>query len=347
MESKKHNVFIIAVIVLLLLSLILCATAIGLWMHGKHSMTQSTETPTLPQHGITESEVSSKSDMIEYNGKRYRYNDEIINILLLGIDSESNPADAAGNTDFSDVIVLAALNMRDNKMTLISLSRNIMCDIELQENTSDELSLIHTQLALSYAYGDGQHGSCEVTKNAVSNIFFGLPIQGYAAYYFNGIGALNDVVGGVTVEIPDDFPFSAIKGKEHMKAGNTITLNAEEAVLYVFARNEFRDDANELRMLRQKQYMLNLISKAKNIAMNNPTSILSMYDAVDEYLLTNLGISEISYLATQAINMEFDSNIHNLPGEIVARESDGITEYYIDQNALFNLMVDIFYTEIT
>ena len=55
--------------------------------------------------------------------------------------------------------------------------------------------------------------------------------------------------------------------------------------------------------------MLELISQAKKRLKEDPTSILDMYKTIDDYLLTDMTISEISYLATQAIKMDFSGEI--------------------------------------
>ena len=347
-QKKKLHPLLIAVIVLLVLAIGLIATVAGMWFYGKNAVKQTDTTPILPPQESEQEQPEQTADVIEYNGKRYEYNTDMYNVLLLGIDSDDNPADAAGNYDQADVLVLAALNLRDNKMTLISLSRDIMCDIALTNSTGELTSTMNTQLALAYAYGDGQHRSCELTRDAVSNIFYGLPIQGYGAYYVNGIAELNDAVGGVTVKLIQDYPFYVCEGGDrlaNLPEGSDITLTGAEAQLYIQMRHEYREDSNELRMVRQKQYMLGLLSKAKQRIRENPASIIKMYDAVDDYVLTNIGISEMSYLASEVIGMDFSEDILSVPGERVLNERDEI-ELYVDEQALYDLMIRVFYSEV-
>lgn len=340
-KTKLHPLLLV-VLILILLALLLCSVVVGLWLYGRNSLNQSVQTPALPQQDSTPTPESA--NYIEYNGKRYQYNDDMVNILLMGIDSDENPENAAGNYDQADVLVLAALDLKANKMTLISLSRDIISDIELTDDDGESIGLMQTQLALAYAYGDGQHKSCQLTRNAVSNLFYGLPIQGYAAYYMNGIAELNDAVGGVTVTIIEDFPFSHQKIGKNMIEGHKVTLTGEQAVMYIRFRLEEQVDAHSLRMIRQKQYMLSLVSKAKELVISNPASILTLYDAVDDYILTDLGIGEISYLGTKAAGMNFSGDILNLSGDLI--EVNGMAELHVNQESLFALMLDVFYTEI-
>ena len=352
-QKKKLHPLLIAVIVLLVLMLTLCAVVLGLWYHGRSTINTPTEGPNLPSQSEQgeageEGEETPSASYLDYNGRRYVYNEDMRNILLMGIDSNLNPDEAAGSHDQCDVLVLAALDLKQNKMTLISLARDIICDIELVDAAGEHVGLKKTHLALAYAYGDGQKGSCEVTRDAVSNIFYGLPIQGYGAYYLNGIETLNDAVGGVTVNLICDYPFTVCKGAERLTQdleGTDVTLKGVEARVYIQMRDENRVDANELRMVRQKQYMLALLSKVKSTLKENPGALLKLYDAVDDYVITNLGLGEISYLATQAVGMEFTGDIRNLTGELILNE-ENMAELHLDQQALYELMLDVFYTPI-
>ena len=345
-QKKRIHPLVVAVVLLLILAIVLCSVAVGIWMQGRKTFENAEKEPELPISEQTpEEESEEKPSFVEYGGKRYQYNRNMVNLLLLGIDSSENPDVAQGNMDQADVLVLAALNLKDNTMTLISLSRDIMCDVAFADVNEEQENLKEMQLALAYAYGDGQHGSCEATRDAVSNIFYGLPIHGYAAYYMNGIEELNDAVGGVTVKIIEDVPFHEVKGCWNMIDGHEVTLTGEQAKLYIRYRLEDQVDANSLRMQRQKQYMLALVSKAKQAVLENPASILTMYQAVDDYVLTDLGIGEISYLATKAAGMNFAGDILNLEGELVLNELNQ-AEMYLNQESLYDLMFSVFYTEV-
>ncbi len=105
-------------------------------------------------------------------------------------------------------------------------------------------------------------------------------------------------------------------------------------------------DANDLRIQRQKQYLLGLITKAKQTVLENPASVLTLYDAVDEYIITNLDLGEISYLATEGAQMDFAGDLRSLSGELTLNDKN-YAELHLDQEALFELILDVFYTEVT
>ena len=157
-KRKRRSPLLIALLILLGLTVILCATVFGLWVHGQHALNKDLGTPTLPDEELEDSD----SSIIKYQGKSYQYNTNMRNILLMGIDSEETPDKAVGSQyEQADVLVLAAMNPDTNQMTLISIPRDAMCDIQLVNANGDPLKLMHTQLALAYAYGNNRTESCE------------------------------------------------------------------------------------------------------------------------------------------------------------------------------------------
>ena len=52
------------------------------------------------------------------------------------------------------------------------------------EKVSERAKIISV---LSYAYGDGGYESCELAENAVSELLYGLPIDGYCALNMDGL----------------------------------------------------------------------------------------------------------------------------------------------------------------
>lgn len=109
------------------------------------------------------------------------------------------PAASTGNANQSDANILAVLDLRNKEMTLISVSRDAMCTLDILDSAGEHVGTATAQLALAYAYGDGAERSCELTSAAVSRLFYDLPIPVYGSIYMQGIRQLVDSVGGVTV----------------------------------------------------------------------------------------------------------------------------------------------------
>lgn len=57
---------------------------------------------------------------------------------------------------------------------------------------------------MGYGFGDGRQTSCEVTVEAVENLG-GQTVDQYLSMGLDGISTLNDLAGGITVTLEDDF----------------------------------------------------------------------------------------------------------------------------------------------
>ena len=346
-EQKKRKKLPLAMrlfIILLAVTLLLCATVFGIWLHGRSVLRSKTvQAPSIDQSD----DIQLDSYTICRNGKYYRYKTGMVNLLLMGVDADekfSQPHEYGGDYQ-ADVILLAALDTVNDQMTLISVSRDTMCDIAILEDDQHLQGVAHTQIALSYAYGDGLNVSCELCREAVSTLFRGLEIDGYGAFFLGGLSKLNDVLGGVTVTVPEDLPFemAAFRG---MTPGGTVTLTGDQARAFIQWREE--DAAgNDSRMQRQKQFLLSAISQMRRQIKSNPASVLNLYNTVSDYVLTDLDLSRIVYLATEAAAMGFSGDILRVPTGEGTISTQNHLELPVDEEGLNDLILSVFYEELT
>lgn len=346
--EKKLSLTVKLLIGLLIVTLLLCLTVLILWLRGRHAMTETHVAPHFPEvtseeAAETDVPVAAVTDdddgtVISYKGKYYRYNEDVTNILLIGVDSDST--EVGKESQQSDLIVLAALDRAKNKITLLNIPRDAMCDMEILSDDGTYEGTAYAQIALSYAYGRNPEECAELCKNAVSAVFCGLPIHGYGAFYMDGIPALNDALGGVTVTILDDYPF------KDMPAGKEMKLNGEQARRYMKSRLTDRVDASLLRLSRQKQYLLALINQAKATLRAEPSKIVPLYRSLESYISTDLSVGSISYLGSLAVMMDFSGDVTTLEGEMILSEDGRHAEYILDEGALYDTMLSVFYTEI-
>lgn len=341
-KKKRLSTPLLLFFILIGITLLLCAAVAGIWLHGRSAMNQPTEAPSV----TPDDSQQLDSYTVLHDGKYYRFKEDIISLLLIGVDSDERPDQPLpyGSANQADVILVAALDSQAERMTLLSLSRDTMCDIGVLDEEGNVTGVGHTQLALSFVQGDGLMESCRLCQEAVSQLLYGLRIDGCAAFYMGGIGPLNDALGGVTVTIPDDYPFTNQPAGWNMYPGAEVTLTGEQAKLFIRAR---RGDSqgNADRMLRQKQYLLSAIQQARGTVAANPASVFSLYSTVSDYVLTDLDIGKLSYLATKAAGMQFSGDVLRLEGE--SRLGDGNrVELTVDQEALYDTILSVYYEEI-
>ena len=307
--SRGTRVLVIIVCVLLAIALILVATVLILSAVGRNALTN-------------DDGVNIARDDVEALGS--------------GEEVKQDADGVYGNANQSDANILAVLDMRNQELTLVSISRDAMCTLDVLDSTGAHVGTATAQLALAYSYGDGAERSCELTSAAVSRLFYDLPIPAYGSIYMQGIRQLVDSVGGVTVT--PDASFSGFT------AGQAVTLTGQRTENYIRYRADSTEGNNQ-RMQRQKQVVLALVNKMLAQVREDPASVLALYNDVRRNITTNINTAMMVYLAQQASGMHFSGDIVNVPGTSVMGAQKH-AEYQVDPDALLEMVLDIFYEPV-
>jgi len=88
---------------------------------------------------------------------------------------------------------------------LLSVDRNTVTPVRSLADDGTYLATTDIQLSLAHSMGPDQNMRAENTVDAVSTLLKGQKIDGYAMINMSAIQVVNDMVGGVTVTIEDDF----------------------------------------------------------------------------------------------------------------------------------------------
>ena len=313
-------------------------------------------TQKLNEAAGTDTEVSTEGDSQEvtaqtvelgegqvfHNGEIWQYNEDIMTFLCLGVDSRSGVTDekVPGKGGQADAILLIVADPHKESIQVINVNRDSMTDIELYDTDGGYAGTKKGQITLQYAYGDGRVSSCELMEKAVSELFYGIPIHGYAALDMESIPTLNDSVGGVTVTVPEDMT----KYKAEWTKGTKVTLYGEDALLYVRRRDDKSKElgTNLKRIERQKQYLSAFIKRLKEKTKNDITFPITLYGKVQKHMVTSLSVDEMTYLASTLLGYDFSmENITGITGEMAMGEKN--EEFYVDDEALRELIIETFY----
>ncbi len=298
--------------------------------------------------GITGDEnniANADSDLLWYDGKAYAYNEDIITLLFFGIDQRSEEIEQiegiSGVSGQADCIMLMVINCEEEKFDIIAISRDTMTPILTYDYYGNYMGESINHLALAYAFGDGQETSCQYVVNAVSKLFYGMPINGYVALNMESVVTINDAVGGVTVTLPEDLSFKY----EEWVEGATVTLTGEQALQYVKYRNTSVANSNNLRMIRQKEYLKNFYSTALDAMEENFSLPITLYNELSKQMITDISLEQMLYLISEVSEIDLNTNdIYALEGESVA---EGVyDEFYVDDSALYQLILELFYQEV-
>ncbi len=332
--GKVLKVFI--AILLILLSLVVSATAAMVIMHqkGKKNMTTANESVTMQSQ--THAAVYDEGKTLEYKGRKYVLNENLVTVACIGIDRRefglvNNVVGTAGQ---ADTVMLVAFDTESGRTTVVSVPRDTMVDINLYTANGEFAGIEKNQLCLSFAYGDGKKKSCENVVSSLERLFFGMPVTAYVAFKIDGIPALNDAVGGITL--------TALETVHTFTEGERITLYGRDALDYVHQRNSDRVDADALRRKRQIQYITAFAEKAISAVKKDFSVLSSLYNEALKYAYTDVTFSDVSFLASTFLSKNSSlGNFVNVKGEYVANGS--YAEFYVDEEALFELIVDIYY----
>jgi len=342
-KSKVKKVLLWILIVFLILILSGIITIFILIQKGKSSLLNVESMHLNPGSVISDVEVEDDGKTIEYQGKKYKYNENMTSILCIGVDKEnfSDSISVQGNNGQADALFLYAMDTATGKSTVIPISRDSMVDVDMYSGDGNYLSSSKKQLCLAYAYGDGKHTSCENTVKSVSRLFYGLPINSYVAIDLKAIEILSKKVNGVPVTPDEDFSYN---GYSFYKGKKTI-LEGLEARMYVQGRDQSKLDSNLNRMSRQKQFITSFFSKAVAKTKESLTFPIDVYNTTTEYMITDIDVAEVSFLASCVIKNSIGLEYKSIKGNI--KKGEKYAEYYVDDESVYNTVVDVFYTPIS
>ena len=328
-EQKNKTVFHAVAALLAVLAVVLVLYGGGRWLEKR---AEKPETRTeLPQ---------ADQETVEVDGTAYRKRDDLSVILAMGVDHETQETydyRKAGQADFLRLIVL---DNKNKTVQQLQIDRDTITPVTMLGVLGDRYEPVTQQICLGYAFGDGRQSSCEVTVEAVENLLGGQKIDQYLSMGLDGISTLNDLAGGVTVTLEDDF--SAIDPA--MTKGTTLTLWGDQAEVYVRTRRSIGVGTNEARMARQEQYIRQITSQLDAKVQQDQNFVLTAYDALEPYLYTNIPRGQLANEAWVAKDYERMDTIK--PEGTYQVGDDGFMEFYPDADALQQAVLQLFYEKV-
>lgn len=263
-----------------ILALILICLCIGI--AGKYCYTLFFNGSSLFQDPNSEANKTISKDV---------YNKDIVNIVLIGTDFATERA--AWNKEVSaDTIMLVAINIKENKASILSIPRDTYAEIY---NTPG-----NWRIASSFSSGGGYNKDGPLyVVNSVQKIMGGIPIDYYMGIDIPAFKDIVDAIGGIDFNVDVS---TTIQGRS-LHAG-TQHLDGQQAMDYCRVRKGIDDDLG--RISRQRQLFLAIFNKLKS--QKDLTLILKITDKLQGKIHTNLSLEQISALAVMISKIK-DENI--------------------------------------
>lgn len=342
MKQKEKNYKIFPFFILLLLAVAVLLVILVIFSRGnKENPLTSTE------YVKTTEDASSGTDkwqegVISYNGKNYRYNTSIKNYLFLGVDQDGPVVKAKDGISGgqSDAMFLLVADDRNKTLSVIAINRNTMTNVKVYDEDGEYVNTARLQICLQHGYGDGMRVSCLRSVDAVSELFYNLPISGYLSMNMDALPIINDAIGGVTVEVLDDLENTS--KNVSLKKGETVTLTGDDAYVYLRSRDTNVFDSAGERLNRQMQYMTALFAKMKTVTESNPSIFKTINSSIKDYTVSSMDFVKLAEMSADYTLDE--SHMYTIPGETV--QGEVFEEYNVDDPALYEMILDIFYEPV-
>ena len=326
MKQKKSFKDIFLLIILLVLVLVIL-----------YSGLQILESTVL--HPSQDPVAQQTSKTITRDGKEYFPRQDVTVMMVLGID-QYGPVTSSNyyrNNGSADSVMLLIFDESNKDCTVLYLNRDTMLTMDVLGVRGEYAGTTYGQLALAHTYGTGLEDSCENVKNTLMNFIHGLTVDYYVAMNMDAIPILNDAVGGVTVNVTDDFS----KVNPTITMGE-LTLQGDQVIDYVRTRKDVGDQKNVTRMERQKEYVDGFLKALMEKEQEDMEFAVSLYEQVAPYIVTDCSVNTLSGMVDRYAEFTLKEVITPAGENII---EDGHYAFYVDEEKLDELILELFYRE--
>jgi polyisoprenyl-teichoic acid--peptidoglycan teichoic acid transferase len=262
-----------------------------------------------------------------------------INVLLLGIGGKDHDGPY-----LTDTIMLVSLDVKDKKIALLSIPRDLSIPVE---NTTD-WTKINSIDAFAEAKTPGSGGVA--ASEAVSDIL-GVPVDYYVRVDFDGFKNIIDKIGGIDVNVEntlDDYSYP-IDGQEdnpdyyarfmHLHVDKGMQhMDGTLALEFARSRHAGGAEGSDFARARRQQLVLQAV-KDKLLSANvlfNPVLVSQIISELTDHITTNFQVWEIVKAWTMFKDVGRDSIISkvidNSPGGLLYQTINAAGEYVLLPN---------------
>ena len=294
----------------------------------------------MADHYRINSDSSTDSrETITYKNETYVKKGNLETYLIAGIDAPGKVEKVTeyDGTGQCDVLAVIVRDRSTDQCKLLSIDRNTITAVKSLDNDGTYLDTTDIQLSLAHAMGFDQQVRAENTVDAVSHLLGDQKIDGYAMVNMGAIQVVNDMVGGVTVTIEDDFT----DRDPTLKKGETVTLMGEHAENYIRGRKDVADGSNQNRMSRQSNYEEAFKPAFRSKCAENSKFPLEVYHAMEDYMTTNISAKKFCRLAILMSDENQDEKV-SISGTYGLDEDDWQT-FTPDEDSLQEAILELFY----
>jgi len=260
--------------------------------------------------------------------------DDRINILLLGIGGKDHDGGL-----LTDTIMLASLKPSENKLSLLSIPRDLAVPIE---------GMGWRKINSVNAYAEMKTpGSGGLAVSQTISDIFQIPVDYYVTVDFAGFEKIIDDLGGIKVNVEntfDDYAYPILGAEDapwdqrwehlHIEKGEQ-TMNGSLALKYVRSRHALGVEGSDFARSRRQQKILEAV-KEKVMSLNvlfKPTMISKIISDINENYSSNLKIWEMVKLW----GMAKDIKSENITNRVLDNSPNGLLVDIIGEDGAYLL----------
>ena len=263
--------------------------------------------------------------------------DDVVNILLVGIDTRSRDLDPSKGLQHNDVTMVCSINTAEGTVKLSSILRDLYVTIPGYKNKS--------RINNAYSRGGGELAMRTVNHN------FKLNIQHYVTINFYGLASIIDAIGGIDIDLskteagaintylrkhPPAYDNTDGKSRTPLERKEGIQhLDGVQAVMYA----RLREIDNDFKRTARQRHLLELLLKKvlEDISMNNLTNLIN---TSKDYVTTNMNPGTLLNLALSVLKGDIIQNMKS-GGEVISQHRIPMDKTYsyatIDGASVINL----------
>lgn len=265
---------------------------------------------------------------------------DTVNIVLLGFD-RSAARESEGTLFRPDTILIAAVNPRSASVSMVSIPRDSYVLIHDQD--------LYDKINHSYMYGyysvteqeDRHQAGINKTLQTIQEFLGGVPVHGYLIVDMDGAAEIVDSVGGIYIDVEDQFRGNYGRGAVQIEQGYQL-LNGKQVLQYTRNRADYLGGERG-RTVRQQKTLIALFRKI--FTPSGITGVPGLVRAVQANIETDLSpvkLAALSLLGFRVDSTSITTRVFSGEGRLSARNGQNIYYLVIDEAERIEIIEAVF-----
>lgn len=280
------------------------------------------------------------------NGTDYRMTHPVSTYLVIGTDDGGNVTGIGDSYlgDCADSLMLVMVDDEEKTYGAIQIDRDTMMDVNVLDSQGEFAFTYYMQLCLAHVYGGDPAAGCRNLEDVVSELMGELNIDAYYALPISSVQKINNLLGGVTVTIEDDFS----QVDPSLTQGEEITLSDEQAEHFVRGRMNIGEGDNVGRMRRQKTFVEALRKQFEEKREEDPEFVSNFLSLMQSDATTDINLDELKELFDRMNGYQY---LGEFEPEGWFEENDTFSdgtlhkEFYADEASLESIINELYPVE--